>query len=38
VLDTAWRVQTAPVRAVASTASTVVDGARSVINSIPNPF
>jgi cell wall-associated NlpC family hydrolase len=38
VLDTAWRVQTAPVRVAASAASTVVDGARSVISAIPNPF
>jgi len=38
VLDTAWQVQTAPVRVAASAGATVVNGARSLISSIPNPF
>jgi cell wall-associated NlpC family hydrolase len=38
VLDTVWHVQTAPVRVAASAGATVVDGARSLISSIPNPF
>jgi cell wall-associated NlpC family hydrolase len=37
-LDLAWRVQTAPVRVAASAASTVVDGAKSVIDAIPTPW
>jgi hypothetical protein len=31
-------VQTAPVRVAASAASTVVDGAKSVIDAIPTPW
>jgi cell wall-associated NlpC family hydrolase len=37
-LDLAWRVQTAPVRVAASAASTLVDGAKSVIDAIPTPW
>jgi hypothetical protein len=37
-LDLAWRVQTAPVRVAASAASSVVDGAKSVMDAIPTPW
>jgi hypothetical protein len=38
VLDTAWRVQTAPVRVAASVGGSVVDGARSLVSSLPTPW
>ena len=37
-LDLAWRVQTAPVRAVASVGGAVVDGVRSLASSFPTPW
>jgi hypothetical protein len=37
-LDLAWRVQAAPVRVAASAASSVVEGAKSVIDEIPTPW
>jgi hypothetical protein len=38
VLDAAWRVETAPVRAAASVVSKAGDAARSVIDAIPTPW
>lgn len=37
-LDAAWQIETAPVRAAASTAGAVADAARSVVSSIPTPW
>ncbi|MDX6591619.1 MAG: hypothetical protein QOJ13_815 [Gaiellales bacterium] len=37
-LDTAWRVQTAPVRAAASVGGAVVDRAKSLLGSVPTPW
>jgi hypothetical protein len=38
VLDTAWRVETAPVRVAASLGGHAAAAARSVIGSIPTPW
>ncbi len=37
-LDVAWRVQTAPIRVGTSVASTVSDGAKTVLDAIPTPW
>jgi cell wall-associated NlpC family hydrolase len=38
VLDTAWKVQTAPARAVASAGGAVVKGAKAVLDAVPTPW
>jgi cell wall-associated NlpC family hydrolase len=38
VLDAAWHVETAPVHVAAAAGSKLVDGAKSVIDSIPTPW
>jgi hypothetical protein len=37
-LDAAWQVQTAPARVAASVGGSIVDGARSLVSSIPTPW